>query len=88
MFGVIVVEEAHLPGTDTILLVTYFTVGLSVLLHGVTAAPLAARYGDWYRSKPKDDLPPMESVSAPAHRAPFAKPVQWQQSSVATSRRL
>ncbi len=68
VFGVIVVEEANLPGTDTILLVTYFTVGLSVLLHGLTAAPLAARYGDWYRSKPKDSLPPMESVSAPAQR--------------------
>ena len=68
VFGVIVVEESDLPGTDTILLVTYFTVGLSVLLHGLTAAPLAARYGDWYRSKSRDDLPPMESVSAPAHR--------------------
>jgi NhaP-type Na+/H+ or K+/H+ antiporter len=26
----------------------YATVGLSVLLHGLSAAPLARRYGAWY----------------------------------------
>jgi sodium/hydrogen antiporter len=68
VFAVIVVEEAHLPNTATILVVTYVTVGLSVLLHGLTAAPLAARYARWYQSKPPDQLPPMESVHAPPHR--------------------
>ena len=68
VFAVIVVEEADLPHTPTILVATYVTVGLSVLLHGVTAAPLAARYARWYRSQPADNLPPMESVHAPAHR--------------------
>ena len=68
VFAVIVVEEAHLPHTVTILVVTYVTVGLSVLLHGLTAAPLAARYARWYRSKPPDRLPPMESVSAAPQR--------------------
>jgi len=68
VFAVIVVEEAHLPHTGTILVVTYVTVGLSVLLHGLSAAPLAARYARWYRSKPADRLPPMESVSAAPQR--------------------
>ncbi|MGZ4381457.1 MAG: cation:proton antiporter [Gaiellaceae bacterium] len=68
VFGVIVVEDAHLPHTATILVVTYVTVGLSVLAHGVSAAPLAARYARWYRSSPDDRLPPMESVHAPHQR--------------------
>ena len=36
VFAVIVVEEAHLPGAETILLTTYLTIGLSVLAHGLT----------------------------------------------------
>ncbi len=68
VFGVIVVEDANLPHTGTILVVTYVTVGLSVLAHGLSAAPLAARYARWYRSSPDDRLPPMESVHAPAQR--------------------
>jgi sodium/hydrogen antiporter len=51
VFAVIVVQESHLPQTDTILLVAYVTVGLSVLAHGITAAPLANRYGRWYRAQ-------------------------------------
>jgi len=68
VFAVIVVEEARLPHTATILVVTYVTVGLSVLLHGLTAAPLASRYARWFRSKPADHPPPMESVSAEPQR--------------------
>ena len=68
VFAVIVVEEAHLPGAQTILLTTYLTIGLSVLAHGLTAAPLAKRYARWYESHPRDRLPAMESVPAPDHR--------------------
>jgi NhaP-type Na+/H+ or K+/H+ antiporter len=68
VFAVIVVEEAHLPGTQTILLTTYLTIGLSVLAHGVTAAPLAARYARWYESHPSQ-RPAMESVPASEQRA-------------------
>lgn len=39
MFAVIAAQEAHLPGADTILLTAYLTIGLSVLLHGISAAP-------------------------------------------------
>ena len=48
VFAVIVVQESDLPHTNTILLTTYATVGLSVLAHGATASPLARRYASWY----------------------------------------
>ena len=68
MFALIVVQEADLPHASTILLTTYATVGLSVLAHGVTAAPLASRYASWYASHPSDAMPAMESIPAGAHR--------------------
>jgi sodium/hydrogen antiporter len=68
VFAVIVVEEAHLPGAETILLTTYLTIGLSVAAHGITAAPLATRYARWYESHARDRLPAMESVPTPDHR--------------------
>jgi NhaP-type Na+/H+ or K+/H+ antiporter len=67
VFAVIVVEEAHLPGAATILATTYVTIGLSVIAHGVTAAPLARRYSRWYESHTRGH-PVMESVPAPDHR--------------------
>jgi NhaP-type Na+/H+ or K+/H+ antiporter len=69
VFAVIVVEEAHLPGAETILLTTYLTIGLSVLAHGLTAAPLAERYARWYESHQPDRRPAMESIPTPQHRA-------------------
>jgi NhaP-type Na+/H+ or K+/H+ antiporter len=69
VFAVIVVQEAHLPHADTIVVATYVTVGLSVLAHGVSAAPLADRYARWYESQPPDSRPAMESVPATEHRA-------------------
>jgi NhaP-type Na+/H+ or K+/H+ antiporter len=67
VFAAIVVEEADLPHTTTILLTTYATVALSVLAHGVTAAPLASRYATWFASHPRDAMPAMESVPAGGH---------------------
>ena len=37
VFALILVEGSHLPGTPTILAVTFFTVALSVFAHGLTA---------------------------------------------------
>jgi NhaP-type Na+/H+ or K+/H+ antiporter len=49
VFAVLVVEErGTLPHESTILTTIYATIGLSVLLHGVSAAPLARRYAAWY----------------------------------------
>jgi sodium/hydrogen antiporter len=68
VFAVIVVQEAHLPQTDTIVLVTYITVGLSVFAHGITAAPLANRYARWYRAQLGAAPPPMETAPAGEHQ--------------------
>jgi sodium/hydrogen antiporter len=68
VFAVIAVEDAHLPNVNVILVTTYLTIGLSVLAHGVTAAPLAARYARWYESHPRHRRPAMESVPAAVHR--------------------
>jgi sodium/hydrogen antiporter len=68
VFAVILVEESHLPHQQTILLAIYLTVGLSILLHGVTAAPLAERYGRWYQAHPREKQPPMEAAPASVNR--------------------
>ena len=67
VFALIVVQESNLPQTPTILVVTYFTVGLSVLLHGLSAAPLADRYARWFESHPTDKRPAMESQPVEHH---------------------
>jgi NhaP-type Na+/H+ or K+/H+ antiporter len=68
VFAVIVIEESQLPHEHLIVLVTYFTVGLSVLAHGLTAAPLADRYARWFERHPREKPPPMESAPAEVTR--------------------
>jgi sodium/hydrogen antiporter len=62
VFAVIVIEEANLPHEHLIVLAIYLTVGLSVVAHGLTAAPFANRYARWYEQHPRDQAPPMESA--------------------------
>ena len=52
VFAVILIEESALPHEHLILLAIYLTVGLSVFAHGLTAAPLADRYADWFERHP------------------------------------
>ena len=66
VFAVIIVEEGGLAHEDVIVTTTVLTVALSILAHGLTAAPLAGRYADWFASHPKDSLPTLES-STPTH---------------------
>jgi sodium/hydrogen antiporter len=68
VFALIVLHDAHLPHLETILSATYVTVGLSVLAHGLSAAPLTRRYVSWFESHPADRSPAMESVPAAEHR--------------------
>ena len=68
VFAVITVQGAHLTGAATILLTAYLTIGLSVVAHGITAAPLARRYSRWYETQPRHLRPVMESLPAPHHR--------------------
>ncbi len=74
VFALIVVQESHLPQAPTILTATYFTVGLSVLLHGLSAAPLADRYARWYESHARDKRPAMENHPVDPHRPRGLRP--------------
>ena len=75
VFAVIVVEDSHLPQVATILAATYTTIGLSILLHGLTAAPFADRYAGWLRAHLRDKRPAMESAPAHVHRTRGPAPV-------------
>ena len=68
VFAVIVVEESRLPHEHLIVLAVYLTVGLSVLAHGLTAAPLAGRYASWYESHTREKRPAMESAATDSTR--------------------
>jgi sodium/hydrogen antiporter len=48
VFALLLLEEDNaLPNQGVILATVFVTVGLSVLAHGATAAPLATRYANW-----------------------------------------
>ena len=68
VFAVIIIEESALPHEHLIVLAVYLTVGLSVFAHGLTAAPLADRYADWYKRHRRGKAPPMESATAEVTR--------------------
>jgi sodium/hydrogen antiporter len=68
VFAVIVVEESALPHEHLIVLAIYVTVGLSVLAHGLSAAPLADRYARWYERHSAEQRPAMEAAEAEVTR--------------------
>ena len=78
VFAVIVIEESNLPHEHLIALAIYLTVGLSVVAHGLSAAPLANRYARWYKRHPGDQPPPMESAPTDVTRlrGPTARPTE------------
>lgn len=48
LFGLSVVEEVELPGGELLLTVVSWTVAASIVAHGLSAVPFAARYADWF----------------------------------------
>ncbi|MDX3533751.1 cation:proton antiporter [Streptomyces sp. MB09-01] len=68
VLALLVVEE-HVPGVDLLGRVVAVTVGLSVLLHGVSSAPLAERYGRWYEKAAAADRDLREGTPVPRGRA-------------------
>jgi len=65
----VIVEDTHQAQAGAMLTACYLTVGLSVLVHGLSAAPLVRRYASWYRVSAGESLPAMESEPAQEHRA-------------------
>ncbi|WP_068276558.1 cation:proton antiporter [Aldersonia kunmingensis] len=58
VFIILVLEEHdELPGETLLVTTAVLTVGLSILLHGVTAAPLADRYAKWFAANPPEGSP-------------------------------
>ena len=68
MFAVILVEEADLTSESVLLNTIFLTIGLSVLLHGLTATPLAGRYAAWFAAHPRDAAPAFESAPTSVQR--------------------
>jgi sodium/hydrogen antiporter len=65
VFAVLLVEaEGELPNEGVLLTTIFVTIGLSVLVHGLTAAPLARRYASWYGTHPRAETLPVESGTA------------------------
>ena len=62
VFALILIEESQLPHEDLLAVAVYVTVGLSVFAHGLTAAPLAARYARWFERHPREDALPLEAT--------------------------
>ena len=65
VFAVLIVEESKLAHQSTMLLATYATVGLSVFLHGLSAAPLAMESQPVVHQRPRGPLPPPEAQASP-----------------------
>ena len=64
LFALFILEEAEIPATNQILTITIATVALSIMAHGISAAPAARRYGDVARrmspceeNKPVSEMP-------------------------------
>jgi NhaP-type Na+/H+ or K+/H+ antiporter len=66
VFSILLVEaQGQLPHESVLLTTIFVTIGLSVLLHGATAAPLARRYSAWYSKHPRRDDLQVETGRAP-----------------------
>ena len=68
VFAIILIDDAHLPHLQTLLLAITVMIAISVYAHGLTAGPLTERYVRWWTSRPRDAKPAMEDVPANEHR--------------------
>jgi NhaP-type Na+/H+ or K+/H+ antiporter len=62
VFALVVLEEGGLPHDEVLLTTIYLTIGLSVLAHGLSAAPLASRYASWFGAHPPGPTAAVESL--------------------------
>jgi len=77
LFVLLILEDAEIPHRAELLSITVITVALSVILHGITAAPLAAVYGrlaqrlgECEESRPVSDMPLREGPMTNNHSEP------------------
>lgn len=62
VFAVLLVEDADLSGEATATNAVYVTIGLSVLLHGLTAVPAGCTLCTLVHPHPRDAIPGFEST--------------------------
>lgn len=68
LFGLLLLEE-EFEAADELFAVVAWTVALSVLLHGATAAMGARRYGKWWAARSQDERDHMpEAIEVPEQR--------------------
>ena len=53
LFLLLIIEEEAIAHREELFAITILTVGLSIVLHGITAAPFSNRYGNYLRSHPE-----------------------------------
>ena len=65
VFAALIVEQADLPHTGTLLATIVATIGLSVFAHGLTARPLTDRYATCYEAHPRVSMERVEVRADP-----------------------
>ena len=65
VFALMLEEDGGVTHAEQVMTAVFVTVGLSVLLHGVTAAPLAERYATWFAGQRTEAEPIPEAREAP-----------------------
>jgi NhaP-type Na+/H+ or K+/H+ antiporter len=68
VFVLILLEQTALAERPLMLTVVTWTVTLSVYAHGLTAAPGATRYADWYEAHHQHHQVMPESTTVPEQR--------------------
>jgi NhaP-type Na+/H+ or K+/H+ antiporter len=68
LFGLLIVTESEVASGNELFAIITFVVVASVVLHGVTAAPLARRYGEWYAAMVGSEEEMTESEATPEPR--------------------
>ncbi|QEA39283.1 hypothetical protein FGL86_09490 [Pistricoccus aurantiacus] len=66
VYAVLIAEATDVPGAEVVFAVAAWTILLSIYLHGVSAAPLSARYGQY--------ITRTQHHSAPEHQATLSFP--------------
>jgi NhaP-type Na+/H+ or K+/H+ antiporter len=69
VFGLALVESPQFPAKETLLATVGLTVVLSVILHGVTSAPLARAYGAWCGRHPGESPEHRTVTEMPTRRS-------------------
>lgn len=73
VFGLLVLQEESLTGRDQLFSVIVIVIVTSVVLHGITAAPFADRYGAWFDRHGHDEMQESQMVDCPPLRGERAR---------------